>query len=368
MIAPLVASERIEWVASGTVTGRVIPQWHGRRTGATSTFPAKLAPTVGARLQASGISTEFRGPRPRVPAGWDDAPVGVRDLLGDRQQAGLGGLSPCTRGHNPRDLIPGLTGMYPDKRVAVVVRNRDHVRLWLRQLSNTCRGRRVVEVGDDEQVWRGRDAVVVCSLFALDRFLRTEDFDVVVVTDVEPLLARSVPAATARGGRGSVPDYPILRDPNVPAFGFLHSGVERLTTAERLTLLSYFTRVVDRPRVGPRVRVSVATVPPTAGVPAELLAAKRAVWADAVRNDRIARLATDASTHPHRRVAVLVGSPAHAADLAGRLDGWTMVSGGADAALPDRAVVTEGWLARGHRLTADVVVDARGWGRSSPAT
>ncbi len=367
-VATILQSERIDWGgAAGTVTGRVVRQWHGRRTGTTYTFPAKLALTVGARLLAVGITTLLRGLRPRQPAGWDAAPVGVRDLLGNRQQAGLGGLIPCPCGHDARDIIPAIIRMYPGVRVAVVVRNRNDVQVWRRQLSTTCGGRRVVLAGDEEQVWRGRDAVVVCSLFALDRFLRAEDFDVVVVTDVAPILARPLHAATARGGLRSIPANQIMRDPAVPAFGFLYAPLERLSAAERLTLLSSFTHVLGgRPRVGPRVRVSVAAVPATAGVPDELLAAKRAVWADAGRNDRITQIAVEAAACPQRRVAVLVGSPAHAADLAGRLNGWVVVTGAADAALPDRAIVTEGWLARGHRLDAEVVVDARGWGPLRP--
>lgn len=38
----------------------------------------------------------------------------------------------------------------------------------------------------------------------------------------------------------------------------------------------------------------------------------------------------------------------------------------ADAALPGRTIVTEGWLARSRRFEADVVVDARGWGSLRP--
>jgi hypothetical protein len=390
LVGPLLACPVITFsTAAGVVVGRRATESLGRREGGRLMFPAKLAlvhvaPALAARGFTVRLTPEYPWPPAPDPADLAAVPGPAADLFSGYTPARLGGLIPARPVWEPARLIPDLIRLYPQSRWVVAARNRYEERWWLDRL---CRARLplpVMDFGDLQAHWVCAPRVFVTSLNKLDA-CQPEDFDRVVVPDLGPLLALA-PAPPGLVDTRPRRDYPLLRHPGVPAFGFLPSGVI-LSPGEVLRLGAYFGLELPLPGIG-RAGARVVRVPPPApnGVfpdpetdPAGYRRA--AVWAHAARNEYVAAVAIavaagDAAAFLHLglgdavgpgvRVAVLVENREHALALAARLPGWVVHHAGTDgpvtAPVTGNTIVTEVWAAGQTALDADVLVDARGWG------
>jgi hypothetical protein len=395
VVAPLLEARGHTWTTHrGTVSGRSAMRSFGWSDGERYRFAAKLTWYLHCMLSRRGVPIQVVYAPGGIPAGrgavlaprrvpvyaatcWTSAGPLVRELLDDAVLAGLGGVIPTGFGVDSWQLAPDLLRLYPDARGVVAVRNRGGVRAWSRWLRGARLGR---PVGSEKDLGRAsgeRGSVLVCSHTVLD-WLRPEAVDLVIVSDVRPLLATESISATRRYGSFDWHSrYDVLRDHRIPAFGFLPGRAESLPKAERLRLAAWFgpTRA-RRPPDGPGVRVEIAPAGPGERAiepTTDILTAKRHLWTDPARNARIARLASGVGEEPNP-ATVLVEGPDHAGELAHWLPSWPVScdpSGsrarcGNDGVHPQRALVTDSWLARGGRLTG-TIIDARAWGPVRPS-
>src|SRR5262249_37529386 len=143
--------------------------------------------------------------------------------------------------------IPDLLRLYPGGRWVIAARNRDEERWWLGRLQGARLPLPVVDFRRLNAHWVREPRVFVTSLPKLDA-CQPEDFDRVVVPDVGPLLALA-PAPPGCVDARPRRDYPLLRYPGVPAFGFMPPGVI-LSPGEVLRLGAYFGLELPLPGVG----------------------------------------------------------------------------------------------------------------------
>jgi hypothetical protein len=390
LVGPLLESPMITFsTAAGVVVGRRDFEPLGRWEDGRLAFPAKLALVhVAPALAARGVEVRLTPPYPWPPAP-DPAdlaavPGPAADLFASYPPARLGGLFPARPGWAPARVIPDLIRLFPRSRWVLAARNRYQERWWLDRLRRAHLPLKVLDFNGLNDHWVCEPRVFVTSLPKLDA-CQPDDFDRVIVPDVGPLLALA-PAPPGLVDVRPRRDYPLLRYPGVPAFGFVPLGVAP-SAGEVLRLGAYFGLVLPLPGVGRAavrvVRVTPAT--PNGAVPdpdVDPVGYRRAaVWAQEVRNGYVAGLASAVAVNdataltglglgevvgPGARVAVLVENHEHAAALAALLPGWVMCHAGTDgpvmAPMTGSAIITETWADGQRVLDVDVLVDARGWG------
>jgi hypothetical protein len=346
-------------------------------------FPTKLLFHLQTELPTQGISLRVVKPPLRKvtcdPYALRSVPEAFQRIR-SHTTLEAGGLFHQGEQWRPDILIPHLIRLFSHYRILLAVRNRSEAVAWRASLRRRALPQPVYTTRDFSRVvWGNGPKVHITSIRWLDHCAR-RDFDLAILPHVGPLLDNDRWRDIADIDPVPV-SYSLLRDPSVPAFGFV-SGNSHLSKGERLRLLSFFTRFVEFPKLGPsRKTIHVACVPfrgsiglaqGRGAIEPYLVAAewKRwAIWSHGQRNRFVVSLAVESGARG-RRTAILVENLEHANALGGLLPSeWAVVS----AEHPDcpaaarHFVVTETGARRMPRLDADVVIDARGRAAIDPA-
>src|SRR5262249_27658770 len=222
----------------GGVRGGGGGSWGGGRGGPGFLSRAKPAPRGGAARGARGAPPQLPPPL-GVGMSWPgkqalaDAPL-LHELFTTGTGA-YGGLFRPGRSVHPHVIVPAILRLYPTGRIVVAEKNRDAQRASPGRLPAAGLPQPVVADRDLLTHWFRVPRVLVTSLAKLDHCTR-EDFSLAIVPDASPLAGvdQAEPRWTDRGFR-SARDYQFLRRVDVPAFGFVPSGLH-LTPAHELRL------------------------------------------------------------------------------------------------------------------------------------
>lgn len=274
-----------------------------------------------------------------------------------------GGLIDPGNRHGPRSLIPIMLRLFSHYRIVLAVQNRDEERRWLRHLKSEAI-QRVLSVEEICISWDGGPLVLVCSFAKLD-ICQPHNFHGVIIPDVGHLAdnARWDPDVHERFRW----DFQLLRDPTVPAFGFLQPNY-RPSQGELLRLMAFFGQILNSPmRHRATVLVKMHRFRHAARhhvrkeEPVELM--RVAVWGNDARNQFVASIAERYASSINNRVAILVENPSHARSLSVLLPEWEVFTRNSSSCVDEQRrhlIVTDLWASECDALEADVLIDARG--------